>query len=251
MMRRAFSLIELLVVIAIIAILSAILFPVFVTAKNAAYQLVGVSNIRGLGGSLALYATDNDETFMPAMGMDERGFWAWFGRPTRTAADESEALLAPYRGKRKLVDPALPPRKNYLGDGSGFGYNWGYVGSDMHAAHREFEYPYCYYPAKQSDLGHPATTVTFATSGYYSAKWEGGDGGDYDFGFIDPVGVRPLNPNVSFHYMTPRRVDGGRVVSKGHALVVFADGHARPAGQGAMKDDWFTRGDPLPEAAAE
>lgn len=250
-MRRAFSLIELLVVIAIIAILSAILFPVFVSAKNAAYQLVGVSNIRGLGGSLDLYATDNDETFMPAMGVDEKGFWAWFGRPTRTGADESEALLAPYRGKRKLADPALPPRKMYLGDGSGFGYNWGYVGSNAHVAGREWKYPNCDYPARLSELGHPATTVTFATSGYYSAKWEGGDGLDYDFGFIDPVGLRPLNPNVSFHYLTPRRVDGLQVIAKGNALVVFADGHARPASRGALKDDWFTRGDPPPEAAAQ
>jgi len=60
--RSAFTLIELLVVIAIIAILAAILFPVFAQAKNAAKQTVSVSNLKQVGLSLQMYANDNEDT---------------------------------------------------------------------------------------------------------------------------------------------------------------------------------------------
>ena len=243
-MKRAFTLIELLVVIAIIAILAAILFPVFIAAKGAAYQLVAVSNVRGLGEAALQYASDNDETFMPAMGADDQGFWGWFGRATAKGTDESQALLLSYEGKRKITAPLSPKTKDYLGDHSGFGYNWGYVGSDMHAARREWEYPVCYAPAKTGELAHPSNTVVFATSGYYSAKWEGGDGSDYDFGFVDPVGGRPNNPNVAFIYLQSRKIEAERVVNPGNAVVVMADGRARAVGAKALKDEWFMRDDP-------
>lgn len=60
---RAFTLIELLVVIAIIAILAAILFPVFGRAKEAAKQTVCVSNGKQIGTALALYLGDSDGVF--------------------------------------------------------------------------------------------------------------------------------------------------------------------------------------------
>lgn len=59
--RRAFTLIELLVVISIIAILSAILFPVFAQAKAAAKKTQCLSNMRQLGIGLNMYCSDNDD----------------------------------------------------------------------------------------------------------------------------------------------------------------------------------------------
>jgi prepilin-type N-terminal cleavage/methylation domain-containing protein/prepilin-type processing-associated H-X9-DG protein len=65
-MRRGFTLIELLVVIAIIAILAAILFPVFAKAREKARQSACLSNVKQLGLAMLQYAQDYDETYPPA-----------------------------------------------------------------------------------------------------------------------------------------------------------------------------------------
>jgi prepilin-type N-terminal cleavage/methylation domain-containing protein/prepilin-type processing-associated H-X9-DG protein len=67
--QTAFTLIELLVVIAIIAILAAILFPVFVQARAKARQATCLSNLRQMGNAILMYGQDYDETIMPH-GMD-------------------------------------------------------------------------------------------------------------------------------------------------------------------------------------
>jgi len=59
-MKKAFTLIELLVVIAIIAILAAILFPVFAQAKAAAKTSACLSNTKQLGLAVMQYLNDND-----------------------------------------------------------------------------------------------------------------------------------------------------------------------------------------------
>ena len=59
----AFTLIELLVAIAIIAILAAILFPVFAKAREKARQSTCVSNLKQMGLGLMQYVSDYDESF--------------------------------------------------------------------------------------------------------------------------------------------------------------------------------------------
>ncbi len=67
--RTGFTLIELLVVIAIIAILAAILFPVFATAREKARQQSCASNMKQLGIAMSMYAQDYDEEYCMAFRM--------------------------------------------------------------------------------------------------------------------------------------------------------------------------------------
>ena len=81
--NRGFTLIELLVVIAIIAILAAILFPVFAKARERARTTKCSSNLSQLGRGLMLYVEDYDETYLPgwydpkATPPGEHPHWQW------------------------------------------------------------------------------------------------------------------------------------------------------------------------------
>src|SRR5688500_12587003 len=63
--RTGFTLIELLVVIAIIAVLAAILFPVFAEARASARNTQDMSNVRQIGVACVLYLHDYDERYVP------------------------------------------------------------------------------------------------------------------------------------------------------------------------------------------
>jgi len=77
--KNAFTLIELLVVIAIIAILAAILFPVFATAREKARQTSCASNEKQIGIAFAQYIQDYDETYPIAQsgGYAFNPTWEW------------------------------------------------------------------------------------------------------------------------------------------------------------------------------
>jgi len=75
MKRRGFTLIELLVVIAIIAILAAILFPVFAKVREKARQISCTSNMKQLGLAYTQYLQDYDETYPPSSWGQANG-WA-------------------------------------------------------------------------------------------------------------------------------------------------------------------------------
>jgi len=87
-MKKAFTLIELLVVIAIIAILAAILFPVFAQAKAAAKKTQDLSNIKQTALGILIYSGDADDVlpsayfhraFAPALGGTVGGYEHWSG----------------------------------------------------------------------------------------------------------------------------------------------------------------------------
>jgi len=111
--RRGFTLIELLVVIAIIAILAAILFPVFARAREKARQSSCLSNVKQLMLGLLSYAQDYDET-MPS---------CWTGSSTYDHPFWYEKV-APYIKNTQIL---LCPSKKYTT--IAYGYNYVYLGS--------------------------------------------------------------------------------------------------------------------------
>jgi prepilin-type N-terminal cleavage/methylation domain-containing protein len=93
-LRRAFTLIELLVVIAIVAILAAILFPVFASAREAGRKTVCLSNMRQIGVAFTLYGTDHDGMYLNMGDYRQAAgrYWRWPLKPYlaygRRAADD-------------------------------------------------------------------------------------------------------------------------------------------------------------------
>jgi prepilin-type N-terminal cleavage/methylation domain-containing protein len=75
--RKGFTLIELLVVVAIIAILAAILFPVFAQAREKARQTTCASNLRQLGLSAMMYMQDYDDRYVPWYGSHPTNGQGW------------------------------------------------------------------------------------------------------------------------------------------------------------------------------
>jgi prepilin-type N-terminal cleavage/methylation domain-containing protein len=90
-MKRAFTLIELLVVIAIIAILAAILFPVFAQAKTAAKKTADLSNMKQSALGTVMYSADSDDYFPTAFGKDCSNNWDADSRIAEPATWSSEA----------------------------------------------------------------------------------------------------------------------------------------------------------------
>ena len=104
-MKKAFTLIELLVVIAIIAILAAILFPVFAKAKGAAMQTTNVSNMKQISLAGLMYANDHDDNLAadaPVSGGEwGRYYWIFLyapyvkGQPADAGATKGGVFWSP------------------------------------------------------------------------------------------------------------------------------------------------------------
>ena len=113
-MRKGFTLIELLVVIAIIAILAAILFPVFARAREKARQTSCLSNLKQLGLGMLMYAQDYDE-LMPA-GI---GYWTtWQVDPSTNRRDNPWwRNIYPYiKNGQIFVCPSYPGFSSAIND---------------------------------------------------------------------------------------------------------------------------------------
>ncbi len=172
MKRRAFTLIELLVVIAIIAIMAAILFPVFAQAREKARSAMCVSNLRQMGNAFVMYTQDYDEMMPTAWqgppGGQEAIFWMWLiepyiqrGRAGRTnIRDTSSAIFvcpsARYAYPGKLGTYWWSSPTNSYGWNCNLGYTTARPGNG---------------PFSLASLSAPAGTIAFGDSGEVQAEY--------------------------------------------------------------------------------
>ncbi|MCS6949238.1 MAG: DUF1559 domain-containing protein [bacterium] len=218
--RRAFTLIELLVVIAIIAILAAILFPVFAQARAKARQTACLSNLRQIALATALYAQDYEA--FPAFSYVTAGQQIrWYN------------LLEPYtRSQALFTCPSLPHLK--FGRNMGYGYNYQYLGNSR---------VNCYnVPVTESQIEAPAFTIAVADSqGTGTRPCDNDDPTDADYmnleclgnhGYsIDPPVLPPCKagggPNRYSSGGTPGFRSPVHPRHNGGANIAFVDGHAK------------------------
>ena len=195
---RGFTLIELLVVIAIIAILAAILFPVFARARERARQASCVSNVRQIMTAALMYAQDYDTRlprFMeftaspgvtyPGGGVNRRAAWYF--------------LLQPYVQNQDLFDCPSAERDQHWGGNfqNNVSYGWNRALAHYGSLSRGF---------RLRDIAEPSTHQAVSD-------------------------VIPGDPNVgiSYYQRDGWRDDHGAVDDRhnGGANVGFVDGHAK------------------------
>lgn len=195
-----FTLIELLVVIAIIAVLSAILFPVFAQAKTAAYKAVAISNLHQLGLAWTMYSDDQPDGAMVPWETTLPGNVCcryWWGSVVAGKVNESEGPLYPYTGGKGIqADPAFPNRLRTAVGLTGYGYNYVYLGRGG--------VPY-------TAIDTPASKVAFATSARIN-NWQ----------YTEPtLEANPLLDPPSNNY------PGFQGRDNGVGVILWADGHAK------------------------
>jgi prepilin-type N-terminal cleavage/methylation domain-containing protein/prepilin-type processing-associated H-X9-DG protein len=159
---RGFTLIELLVVIAIIAILAAILFPVFAQAKMAAKKTASVSNLKQITLAWIMYGTDYDDTVMRVATGAWPKVYYWWGSFDGTELREEEGLLYTYIKNQKIqTDPTFDPKlRTALGE-TGYGYNYMYLSPATYEPPSWAEIPQA---VSHTQIGSPSNTVAFASS---------------------------------------------------------------------------------------
>ncbi len=235
--KSAFTLIELLVVIAIIAILAAILFPVFAQARERARSASCTSNLKQIATALKMYQQDYDERMCASGNLPKDGDPSWDDRRpdgqnlVRMMGGGFSWFMQPYIKNTQIFRCPSDTGENYWGRNStGWPYSnatyWGkpssYMfrhvfdcgGGDEHNRIFASPKPTYWQGTNDAQIGQPASqVVVFEAGAFHQEKL--------------PLygGVHPS--------ATPVRPPNGRTIN-----AAFADGHVKVFRLGYKDPDW-------------
>jgi prepilin-type N-terminal cleavage/methylation domain-containing protein/prepilin-type processing-associated H-X9-DG protein len=230
-MRKGFTLIELLVVIAIIAILAAILFPVFARAREKARQASCQSNLKQIALASKMYMSDYDNRVTP--------MWCYgYGVGTPTVYPSGRiwwtALLVPYvKNEQVMGCPSVDYWVWSLGSANanepgchrartGIGKSWYDPTGGNHGDRGEWEGPN---PSpKESGINHPAEIIEYLDSECV-------------------VGGPRFDPDVYAVQTNPPQWPLGGLRHNDVANYAFFDGHVKAMAPGGPKlINWWVKG---------
>ena len=219
MRRRGFTLIELLVVIAIIAILAAILFPVFAQARESARKTQCTSNAKQIGTAIQMYTQDYDE-ILPHGG---------HGGP---APNRWHTIVEPYTKNRGIFKcPSAPPQWNTTTRPGGYGCNvnlmgWGNTANPAAAASKGL-----------AEITAPADTFIIGDAAQCFATVNGNKDPEYwatqqenttDWQITPPTGwTSDTTENYASDDGSRNRTRRPIARHQSGINVVYADGHAK------------------------
>jgi prepilin-type N-terminal cleavage/methylation domain-containing protein/prepilin-type processing-associated H-X9-DG protein len=218
--NRGFTLIELLVVIAIIALLAALLFPVFAAAREKARQATCLSNIKQLALAMLMYADDYDGVFVPAQDADN--LMRWHGMRSSTAEPFDPTLGPLYQYFKNRQIKACPSFTTF-GRGAlafeqgtgGYGYNAQYVGGSP------LPWPDSLRPASEAEIEDPAATIMLADVATmdWNMATNTGTGTLIEYSFVEApfyeaYGNMAADPSMHFRH-------------QGGCDIAFCDGHVK------------------------
>jgi len=261
-MRKAFTLIELLVVIAIIAILAAILFPVFAQAKAAAKKTASLSNCKQIGTAMFMYSASNNDGFAPGDSWGgkrtDAGFtfgnglwWRPWGLLLASYIKNDDLLQDPLATRYNNTDPTF--KSLYMGVNPAWGYNKTWLDPSFFTNGQ-----WVHQTKSQGTLAQPANTVMF-TGKFSQPEGTIAEGsvtyyGTWSFttsGYVDPPICSPI-PQYCFAdwgtasgfwdgivknvYENGAFTGGVAPRANDGAIVVFADGHASRMAMGRLAD---------------
>jgi prepilin-type N-terminal cleavage/methylation domain-containing protein/prepilin-type processing-associated H-X9-DG protein len=212
---RAFTLIELLVVVAIIAILSAILFPVFARARENARRASCMSNLKQMGLGMMMYVQDYDETFPDRYYENSETTQYWW------------ILLQPYTKSEQLFQcPSSPFSRSTTAITNGeYGANLFVIKNNTSSGAEQ--------PLKLAAVQSVSATYALMDWGTYFASASNAYTSNYSYYYLPGMGegggdcsaMPTHSPLPSYYPDNYKDCQSGRHF--GGINVTFADGHVK------------------------